>query len=137
LGEQGPVMGSGETGNRLRTTSADRRLLVSCATYLAAIWVFASAPFVSVLREYGSIHLCSGISLEWFIATLYKSFFIYPVVLGGLSMGALLLPLATSISLTKSSKAIYLLTGFYAVTTAIISFLEFRVSPGIAVQASA
>jgi hypothetical protein len=108
---------------------AKHKLLAYCATYLAAIWITASIPLASVLYEFGNIPLCGDTSLGWFIATFYGSFFIYPVAIGGLSMAALVLPLATSISLSKSSNAIYLFLGFYVVTTAIVAFLEFHSSP--------
>jgi hypothetical protein len=114
--------------------SAKQRLLVYCASYLVAIWVIASIPLASVLHEFGNIALCPDTSLGWFIATLYGSFFIYPIAIGGLSMAALVLPLATAISLTRSSNAIYVFGAFYVVTTAIIAGLEFYASPNALFQ---
>jgi hypothetical protein len=104
--------------------TAKRRLIARCATFLGVIWIIACVPLASVVYEFGGIE-CGNASLGWFIATLYGSFFIYPLAVGGLSMAAFVLPLATFVSLLKSRSAIVLLT-FYAVTTAIVCFLEFN-----------
>jgi hypothetical protein len=114
--------------------TAKQKLLVACGAYLAAVWIIAVMPLASVLYEYGNIQLCSDTSLGWFIATLYGAFFIYPVAIGGLSMAALLLPLATAITLARSSRLIYVFLTFYLITTAIIAGLEFHSSPNAVFQ---
>lgn len=63
------------------------------------------------------------------MATLYGSFFIFPITIGGLAMAALVLPLATVVSLTAGQRSGYVLLAFYVVTTAFICILEFRSSP--------
>ncbi|HLH91171.1 MAG TPA: hypothetical protein VKX28_22185 [Xanthobacteraceae bacterium] len=108
---------------------AQRRFVLWCAGYLAAIWIIAVLPFAAVLLEFGGIPLCPGTSLGWFIATLYGSFFIYPIAIGGLSMAALVLPLATALSLPRTNRPIYLFVAFYVVTTLVICALEFMASP--------
>lgn len=117
------------------------KIVFGCATYLAAIWILACLPLASVLIEYKGIVLCAdaafrpdptaalGPSLGWFLATLYGSFFIFPVAIGGLAMAALVLPLATVISLTSGQRSGYVLLAFYMVTTAVICVLEFHSSP--------
>jgi hypothetical protein len=114
--------------------SPNQRVLAGCAIYLAAIWIVGSLPLLSVLLEYGKYPLCQDTSLGWFIATLYGPFFIYPVAIGGLSMVALLLPLATSILLSRASNAIYVFLGFYVVTTVVVAALEFHSSPNALFQ---
>ena len=113
-----------------------RRLVLLCAVYLAVIWIVAVAPFASVLAEYGSIPLCPGTSLGWFIATLYGSFFIYPIAIGGLSMAALVMPLATALRLPRTNRPIYLFAAFYVATTFVICGLEFMASPNGLFQVS-
>jgi hypothetical protein len=98
--------------------------IVLTAIYLATIWVIAVLPLVSVLLEYGED--CAGTSLGWFIATLYGSFFIYPMMIGGMAMAAVLLPTASAVSLIRARKAEAAFIAFYAVTTLIIAVLEFR-----------
>jgi len=106
-----------------------QRVLGYCAVYLAAIWLIAVLPFLCILIEYRGVTACPNASLGWFLATLYGSFFIYPIAVGGLSMAALVLPLATAISLARASRKLYLFAGFYFLTTAIIALLEFVASP--------
>jgi hypothetical protein len=106
---------------------AERRLLF-CGGYLGLIWLIAVLPLVSILVEY-NIPLCSGTSLGWFFATLYGSFFIYPVTIGGLCMAALVLPLATLFSIRKSNTERMVLIGFYIFSTLALCALEFLASP--------
>jgi hypothetical protein len=117
--------------------TAKQRLLSYCAGYLAIIWVVGVLPLGSVLYEFGGVPLCEGTSLGWFIATLYGGFFIYPIAIGGLSMAALVLPLATAITVAKSGRAIYALAGFYAVTTVSLVLLEIFGSPDAIFQVPA
>lgn len=108
-----------------------QRLVVYCGSCLATLWALSCLPLVVVLFEYRGIALryCDA-TLGWFAATLYGSFFLYPVFIGGLSMAALLLPLATTILLVKQSRgAIAALGGFYVATTIAIAVLEFVGSP--------
>lgn len=114
--------------------SAKDRLVAYSATYLAVIWVVASIPLATAVLEFGGISLCTDISLGWFIATLYGSFFIYPVAIGGLSMAALVLPMATVLSQPKSHASTRLFAGFYVLTTLIIAMLEFLASPNALFQ---
>ena len=111
-----------------------KRILRNCAFYLGAIWIIAVLPLASVLFEYGHVPLCPGTSLGWFIATLYGSFFIYPVAIGGLAMAALLLPLTAAFFIPKTNRPIYVLLGLYVVTTIIVSALEFYAEPGALFQ---
>lgn len=108
---------------------SEHRLLLLSAAALGTIWIIATLPLWSLLYEYAQVPLCTDTSLAWFMATLYSPFFIYPTVIGGLSMAALVLPLATAISLTKRGKAIYFFGGFYLLTTMVIAFLEFHSAP--------
>jgi hypothetical protein len=109
--------------------SVKHRLLALCGAYLAGIWIIGILPLASVLIEYGRIVLCSETTLGWFLATLYSSFFIYPLAIGGLAMAALLLPLATAVSLTRAQNTTYIFAAFYFGTTAVIAALEFLSSP--------
>jgi hypothetical protein len=72
-----------------------------------------------------------------FIATLYGSFFIYPVAIGGLAMAALLLPLTAAFCTPKTNRPIYVLLGLYVVTTIIVCALEFYAEPGALFQVRA
>jgi hypothetical protein len=76
--------------------SAKNGLLVIRVASLAAIWIVAIIPLPSLLLEYGATPLSPDTPLGWFIAILYRSFFLWPVAIGGLSIAALLLPLATA-----------------------------------------
>lgn len=111
--------------------TSKKKILFNCGTYLATVWIVSSIPLAFVLYEFNDIHLegCRA-SLGWFAATLYGSLFIYPVFIGGLSMAALLLPLATTITLAKKSRTTLLvLSGFYAVTAITVVVFEFVYSP--------
>jgi len=102
-----------------------RNPIALCAIYLTTIWVIAVLPLISALLEYDG-ELCHGTSLGWFIATLYGSFFIYPITIGGMAMAALLLPFATVVSLVRAKKSRAAFITFYIVTTLLIAALEFH-----------
>lgn len=107
-----------------------RAILVACGLYLVLLWALAVLPLLVVLYEFRIIELCRSISLGWFIATFYGSFFIYPFFVGGFATAALFLPLATAVSLVRQSRtAVWALLAFYVCTTAVIAYLEFFHSP--------
>ena len=110
--------------------SAERKTLLYCGIYLVVIWVLASLPLASVLYEFRDIELCRSISLGWFAAAFYGSFFIHPFFIGGFAAAALYLPLVTAVSLArKSSKVALALLAFYISSTAAIAYVEFTHSP--------
>jgi hypothetical protein len=122
------------------------KIVFLCAIYLAVIWILACLPLASVLIEYRDIVLCAdaalrpdpsvapGPPLGWFLATLYGSFFIFPVTIGALAMVALVLPLSTVVSLTSGQRSGYVLLAFYVATTAVICLLEVHSSPNAIFQ---
>jgi hypothetical protein len=111
--------------------SHKQMVLICCAAYLGVLWILASVPLAVVLFDYQGIDLkACGTTLGWFAAALYGSLFIYPTVIGGLAMAALLLPLATTVLLIEKSRSAALsLVGFYIVATIAVAALEFGASP--------
>jgi hypothetical protein len=116
---------------------ATQRITIFCAAYLIVIWIVAILPVVSVMLEYGPISLCDGTSLGWFIATLYGSFFIYPITIGGFAMAAVYFPLVAVLSVRRSEMTTYVFLGFYVLTTVVICALEFSAEPGALFQVPA
>jgi hypothetical protein len=111
-------------------TVQQKKTLLYCGIYLAVIWILASLPLAFVLYEFGDIALCRSISLGWFAATFYGSFFIHPFFIGGFAAAALYLPFATAVSLVRKSKTVALvLLAFYVCTTVAIAYVEFSHSP--------
>jgi hypothetical protein len=106
------------------------KVVFSCAACLAAVWLVACLPFVVVLVEFSRVSLCPDGRLGWFIATLYGSFFVFPVFIGGLLAVALVLPLATTVTLARGKRSGTVLLGFFIVTSALICALDFAFSPG-------
>ena len=118
-------------------TSKDK-VIIACAAYLGLIWIIACLPLLFVLLDYRGIVLCADprqwpsatpTSLGWFLATLYGGIFIYPLAIGSFAMIALVLPLATLVTLVRGKRASLVLLAFYLFTTTAICFLEFYASP--------
>jgi hypothetical protein len=116
---------------RERVLLAKNKVVLACAACLAVLWFVACLPFVVVLLEFGRVGLCpDGRMLGWFIATLYGSFFLFPVFIGDLLAVALVLPLATTVTLARGKRSGKVLLGFWLITSALICALEFCFSPG-------
>lgn len=92
---------------------------------MTALWLVTIVPLAIVLIEYRSVQLC-GESLGWFLAKLYGSIFLYPLLFGTLALIAIFPPLvAATHYLGRYPRLGRLLLGATVLAVALIAVVEF------------